>query len=127
MGLPSIGLYTATKKQKGMRLCITEAYGDNPDEFYLVTVCDEESVDDMSAMADEMDKEQWESLVDEFGLEHQAVDYVTYCIESEISLNSDASRKEYERHLEKVGLLKKMFSPDVNDEDRDRLLAELYK
>ncbi len=69
--LPQIGLYVSTKKTKGMRICIESAYGDDPDEFYLVEVIDAASKDDFSAMGDEMDKEQWESLVAEYGLEYR--------------------------------------------------------
>jgi hypothetical protein len=69
--LPKIGLYTSTKKAKGMRLCVTDAYGDEPEESYVVEIIDEPSKNDMSAMGDELDKDEWESLVKEYGLEFQ--------------------------------------------------------
>lgn len=69
--LPEEGLYVSTKKVSGMRLIVESAVGENPDEFYLVEVIDEASRDDSLAMGDEMDKEQWESLVEEYGLEYQ--------------------------------------------------------
>lgn len=71
MKLPEIGLYIATKNENGMRLFVEEAYGDDPDEFYLVEIADDETVGDYSAMGEELDKEQWESLVCEYGLEYQ--------------------------------------------------------
>ena len=69
--LPKIGLYVSTKKAKEMRVFVENSYGDSPSEFYLVEVIDEASRDDPSAMADEMDKDQWESLVEEYGLQYQ--------------------------------------------------------
>ena len=64
--LPKIGLYIPTKKAEGMRLCITNAYGDEPEEFYLVEI-----VNEASEIGDELDKEQWEELVKEYGLKFQ--------------------------------------------------------
>lgn len=69
--LPKVGTYTSTKKVVGMRICVENAYGDDPSNFYLVEVIDEASKGDPSAMGDEMDKEQWESLVLEYGLKFQ--------------------------------------------------------
>ena len=69
--LPKVGLYVSTKKSEGMRLCIESAYGDDPNEFYLLEIIDEASKNNSSAMGDEMDKEQWEALVNEYGLEFQ--------------------------------------------------------
>ena len=67
--LPKVGLYISTKKVNGMRLCVTEVYED--EDFYTVSMIDEPSKDDMSAMGDELDYEEWESLVKEYGLEFQ--------------------------------------------------------
>lgn len=69
--LPKIGLYISTKKTKGTRICVTSAYGDEPEEFYLVNFIDEGSKDDEFAMGDEFDNEEWEAFVKEYGLEFQ--------------------------------------------------------
>ena len=66
--LPKEGLYISTKKVDGMRFIVESAFGENPDEFYLVEVIDEESKDDPFAAGDEMDNKQWESLCNEYGL-----------------------------------------------------------
>lgn len=73
--LPEEGLYVSTKKVSGMRLIVENAFGENPDEFYLVEVIDEASSEDPSAVGDEMDKNQWEGLVKEYGLEYQGEAY----------------------------------------------------
>ena len=70
--LPKVGLYVSTQKVKGMRVYVESSYGDDPAEFYLVEVIGESSKNDPSAMGDEMDKEQWELLVNTYGLEYQA-------------------------------------------------------
>lgn len=67
--LPKVGLYISTKKTKEMRLYVTNASGDKPEEFYLVEMIDEASKNNTSVMGDELDNEQWESLVKEYGLE----------------------------------------------------------
>lgn len=69
--LPKLGLYISTKKTEGMRFVVESAYGDAPSEFYLVEVIDEASQNDSLAMGDEMEKERWESLVSEYGLQYQ--------------------------------------------------------
>jgi len=69
--LPEIGLYISTKEVKGVSFYIEGAYGDDPDEFYMVEVIDGASKDDPSAMSDEMIKEEWESLVNRHGLKFQ--------------------------------------------------------
>ena len=69
--LPKIGLYISTKKAEGMRLCVTDADGENPEEFYLVNWVNEADKNDMSAMGEEYDNEQWEAMVEEYGLEFQ--------------------------------------------------------
>lgn len=70
--VPKTGLYLSTKKVKGMRLVVEDVFAEDGDDFYLVNVIDEASKDDLSAMGDEMDGEQWEALVAEYGLVHQA-------------------------------------------------------
>lgn len=73
--LPKIGLYLSTKKVAGMRIVVEEVFGptdDDPDDdFYLVNIIDEASKDDYLADGDEMDGEQWEAFVAEYGLVHQ--------------------------------------------------------
>ena len=58
--VPKTGLYLSTKKVKGMRLVVEDVFAEEGDDFYLVNVIDE------------MDGEQWEALVAEYGLVHQA-------------------------------------------------------
>lgn len=55
-----------------MRIVVESAFGDDPDDFYLVEIIDEASQNDPMACGDELDKEQWESLVNEYGLKHQS-------------------------------------------------------
>jgi hypothetical protein len=69
--VPKTGLYLSTKKVEGMRLVVEDVFAEEGDDFYLVNVIDEASKDDFSAMGDEMDGDQWESLVAEYGLVHQ--------------------------------------------------------
>jgi hypothetical protein len=69
--LPKIGLYISTKKAKEMRLCVTETYGDEPEDFYTVNWVNESGKNDMSAMGEEYDNDEWEELVEEHGLEFQ--------------------------------------------------------
>jgi len=69
--LPSVGLYVSTKKVEGMSFYIESAYGDDPSESYLVEVIDGASKDDPFAMGDEMIKQEWESLVNKYGLKFQ--------------------------------------------------------
>lgn len=73
--LPKIGLYLSTKKVVGMRIVVEEVFGptdDDPDDdFYLVNIIDEASKDDYSVDGDEMNGEQWEAFVAEYGLVHQ--------------------------------------------------------
>ena len=70
--LPKKGLYISTKKVEGMRFIVESAFGENPDEFYLVEVIDEVSKDDPFASGDEMDNKQWESFFAEYGLVFQS-------------------------------------------------------
>ena len=71
--LPKRGLYVSTKKVEGMRFIVEDAYGENPEEFYIVELIDEASKNDPLAMGDELDKHQWESMCAEFGLKYQSI------------------------------------------------------
>lgn len=71
--LPKKGLYISTKKVEGMRFIVESAFGDKPDEFYLVEVIEEASKGDPFAGGDEMDNKQWESLCTEYGLVLQSM------------------------------------------------------
>ena len=124
MALPEVGLYIATKKNKGMRLYVEAAYGENPDDFYLVEIVDEENMGDYSAMGEELDNEEWESFVAEYGLAHQPDSYIEFCMTSLLNPNSDDSSKEYQRHLEKVTMLKKLFAAKSGSAEQDKLTAE---
>ena len=66
--LPELGLYISTKKVEGMKFVVEDASGENPDEFYLVEVIDQTNQNNSSAMGEEMDNEQWESMCEEYGL-----------------------------------------------------------
>lgn len=66
-------MYISTKKVDGIRFIVESVFGENPDEFYLVEVIDEESKGDSFADDDEMNNEQWESLCAEYGLVFQSV------------------------------------------------------
>lgn len=75
-GLPKTGLYLSTKKVEGMRLVVEDVFGPedgefDEDEFYLVNLIDEAHKDDAFAIGDELDNNQWEALVEEYGLVHQ--------------------------------------------------------
>lgn len=67
--LPEVGLYVSTKDVKGMSIYVEDSYGDNPDEFYLVETIEPDEKGDLSAMGSEMTKQEWESLVNQYGLE----------------------------------------------------------
>lgn len=74
--LPKTGLYISTKKVMGMRLVVEDVFGPeddefDEDEFYLVNMIDETHKDDALAIGDELDSNQWEALVEEYGLMHQ--------------------------------------------------------
>lgn len=64
---PEPGLYVSTKGAKGMRFIVEEVTMEE-DDFFLVELIDEASADDMGAMGDELDPEQWFALVEQFGL-----------------------------------------------------------
>jgi len=66
--LPEEGLYISTKGTTEVRLIVEGAYGENPNEFYIVEIIDESNRENMDAAGDELDKEQWESLVNQYGL-----------------------------------------------------------
>ncbi|MFQ2629671.1 hypothetical protein ACK30Y_02245 [Aeromonas caviae] len=70
---PKTGLYISTKKVKGMRLVVEVVFGPedeefDEDEFYLVNVIGEVHKHDALAIGDELDSNQWEALVEEYGL-----------------------------------------------------------
>jgi len=127
MALPKIGLYIATKEDEGMRIYVEATHGDNPDEFFLVEIADEEHVGDCSVMGVELDKEEWESFVAECGLEHQPDSYIEFCMTDRLNPNSEDSHKIYERHLEKTEILQKVFSAEAGGNEQNKLLVELFK
>ena len=66
---PETGLYVSTKKPLGMRFVVEDvAFDDDDDDFFLVQLIDEASADDMSAIGDELDPDEWFALVDQYGL-----------------------------------------------------------
>lgn len=69
--LPKTGLYISTKKVEGMRLVVEDVFGEEGDDFFVVNLIDEPSQNDYSAVGDELDNEQWHSLVEEYGLVYQ--------------------------------------------------------
>lgn len=75
--LPKTGLYVSTRKVDGLRLVVEDVYGPEDEdfvddgEFYIVNVTGEAHKDDASAIGDELDSNQWEALVEEYGLVHQ--------------------------------------------------------
>ena len=68
---PETGLYVSTKKPLGMRFVVEEvnfADDDDDDDFFLVQLIDEASSDDVNAIGDELDPDEWFALVDQYGL-----------------------------------------------------------
>lgn len=70
---PKPGLYLSTKEIKGMRFIVEDVtVVDDDDEdaagFFLVSMIDEASADDMGALGDELNPEQWFELVNRYGL-----------------------------------------------------------
>jgi hypothetical protein len=72
---PKPGLYLSTKEVKGMRFIVEDvAVADADDDdgagagFFLVSMIDEASADDMGAMGNELDPDQWFELVEQYGL-----------------------------------------------------------
>jgi hypothetical protein len=60
---PETGLYVSTKKRLGMRFVVEDVTFDDDDDFFLVQLIDESSADDMSAIGDELDPDEWFALV----------------------------------------------------------------
>ena len=68
---PKPGLYVSTREAVGMRLLVDDVFiGDDgdSDDYFLVSLIDEASASDQSAMGDELDPDQWFELVERFGL-----------------------------------------------------------
>ncbi|SEL00133.1 hypothetical protein [Nitrosovibrio tenuis] len=66
---PEKGGYVSTKNPIGMRFVVEDVTLDEDEEgFFLVQVIDESSDDDTSALGDELDPEEWFTLVDRYGL-----------------------------------------------------------
>ena len=66
---PEKGVYVSTKKADWHALCgwRCDAWRDE-EGFFLVQMIEETSADDMSAMGDELDPDEWFSLVEQYGL-----------------------------------------------------------
>lgn len=64
------GVYVSTKKALGMRFVVEDVNfdDDDDDDFFLVQLIDEASADDMSAIRDELDPDEWFALMDQYGL-----------------------------------------------------------
>lgn len=57
---PEIGVYVSTKEPLGMRFVVEDViFDEDEEEFFLVQLIDEASADDMSAMGDELDPDEW--------------------------------------------------------------------
>jgi hypothetical protein len=68
-------IYVATKFDSGKRFFIEDIFdaededgAEGEDGFFLVTIVEEANKGDMSAMALELDPDEWRSFVDEHGL-----------------------------------------------------------
>ncbi len=74
---PKAGLYVSTREVKGMRFTVEDVSvvddGEN-NGFFLVSMIDEASTDDMSAGGNELDPDEWFALVDLYGLIHTESD-----------------------------------------------------
>ena len=55
--------------ESGQRIYIEDVIGEEDDEFYLVMIVPAEDKDDMDAMGDELDSNQWIEMMDSLGLE----------------------------------------------------------
>jgi hypothetical protein len=64
---PEKGLYVSMKKPAGMRFVVEEVTIDD-EGFFLVEMIDEPSANDMSAIGDELDPDEWFALVEQYGL-----------------------------------------------------------
>ncbi|CAH6954563.1 conserved hypothetical protein [Vibrio chagasii] len=60
---------TTYVSESGQRIYVEDVIGDEDDEFYLVMTVPAENKDDMDAMGDELDSQQWVDLVNMLGLE----------------------------------------------------------
>ena len=58
-------IYVGSNSQ---RFYIEDVWDNDEDDFYLVCVVKVEDKDDMSAIVDELDNKQWESIVEDYGL-----------------------------------------------------------
>ena len=69
---PKPGLYLSTREVKGMRFIVEDVTVVDDDDdtagFFLVSMIDEASADDMGAAGDDLDPEQWFELVERYGL-----------------------------------------------------------
>ncbi|GHX44093.1 hypothetical protein VCSRO205_3208 [Vibrio cholerae] len=54
--------------ESGQRIYVEDVIGEEDDEFYLVMTVPAEDKDDMDAMGDELDSQQWVDLVSMLGL-----------------------------------------------------------
>ncbi|MBE8572727.1 hypothetical protein ACNO5E_25580 [Vibrio parahaemolyticus] len=55
--------------ESGQRIYVEDVIGEEDDEFYLVMTVPAEDKDDMDAMGDELDSQQWVEMMDTLGLE----------------------------------------------------------
>lgn len=66
---PEKGVYVSTKKPIGMRFVVEDVTLDEDEEgFFLVQLIDEASANDISAIRDELDTDEWFELADQYGL-----------------------------------------------------------
>lgn len=68
---PKPGTYVSTKAVNGMSLVVDEVtVPDDDADFFLVSMIDEPSANDVGALGDELDPDQWFALVEQYGLVH---------------------------------------------------------
>jgi hypothetical protein len=71
---PKLGTYISTKSPAGMRFVVEEVLVLDQEDvavhdgFFLVTMIDEASANDLQAMRDELDSDEWRALVVKYGL-----------------------------------------------------------
>lgn len=53
----------------GQRIYVEDVIGEEDDEFYLVMIVPAEDKDDMGAMGDELDSQQWVEMMNTLSLE----------------------------------------------------------
>ncbi len=70
--LPHEGLYVSTKTTEEIRLIVVDTFSEDPEEFYLVFIIQEQDKGNPYAIREELDYQQWEELCNEYGLEHRA-------------------------------------------------------